>query len=130
MQFKPKLNQTIERLDKDAREKIKTLIDVKKWTIQKFSTLKNNIDKTHRQLYRACKTEEEILLQNVQSLVLVASRKKFVNQKDELLSLDSENPKQKLPKTPGHVSDIGICKQLAFLAQTKILPLWPSCTSI
>jgi hypothetical protein len=56
------------------------------------------------------------LLQNVQSLVLVASRKKFVNLKDELLSLDSENPKQKLPKAPGYLSDDGICKQLAFLA--------------
>jgi len=27
--------------------------------------VKTNIDKTHRQLHKACKTEEEILLQNV-----------------------------------------------------------------
>ena len=53
------------RLDKDSRQKIKTLIDIKKWTIQKFETVRNNIDKTHRQLNKACKTEEEILIQNV-----------------------------------------------------------------
>ena len=54
-QFRAKLVQTVERLDSDARTKIKTLIDVSKWTVQKFSIVKNNIDKTHRQLNKACK---------------------------------------------------------------------------
>ena len=70
LQFKPKLASTIERLDAGARTKIKTLIDVSKWTLQKFSVVKNNIDKTHKQLNRACKDEELVLMQNVQQLVL------------------------------------------------------------
>ena len=57
-QFKPKLAKTIARLDEQARDKIKTLVDVSKWTLQKFSQVKSNIDKTHRQLNKACKTEE------------------------------------------------------------------------
>lgn len=36
-QFKVKLEQTVLRLDDAAREKVKTLIDVSKWTIQKFA---------------------------------------------------------------------------------------------
>jgi hypothetical protein len=36
-QFKDKLNSTLARLDADAREKVKTLIDVSKWTVQKFA---------------------------------------------------------------------------------------------
>jgi len=32
-QFEEKLDKTIDRLDKQAREKIKTLIDVSKWTV-------------------------------------------------------------------------------------------------
>jgi len=76
-QFEEKLRKTVERLDSAARTKVKTLIDVKKWTVQKFTIVKNNIDKTHRQLNRACKDEEEALLQNVQSLVLSSSRKKY-----------------------------------------------------
>jgi len=56
------LQSTVDRLDGNAREKVKTLIDVRKWTVQKFSIIKNNIDKTHKQLYRACKDEEEALL--------------------------------------------------------------------
>lgn len=36
-QFREKLNSTIARLDADAREKVKTLIDVSKWTVQKFA---------------------------------------------------------------------------------------------
>jgi hypothetical protein len=36
-QFKPKLGRTIARLDVQAREKIKTLIDISKWTLQKFT---------------------------------------------------------------------------------------------
>jgi hypothetical protein len=54
-QFEPKLIKTIERLDAKAREKVTTLIDVGKWTVQKFSQVKNNIDKVHRQLNKACK---------------------------------------------------------------------------
>ena len=47
-QFRNKLVSTVERLDSDARTKIKTLINVSKWTVQKFSIVKNNIDKPHR----------------------------------------------------------------------------------
>lgn len=47
-QFKGKLIRTIARLDAQAREKVKTLIDVSKWTLQKFTQVKSNIDKTHR----------------------------------------------------------------------------------
>ena len=47
-QFEDKLRKTVERLDGAARTKVKTLIDVGKWTVQKFSIVKNNIDKTHR----------------------------------------------------------------------------------
>lgn len=42
------MQETVDRLDSKAREKVKTLIDVRKWTVQKFSIIKNNIDKTHR----------------------------------------------------------------------------------
>jgi len=69
------------------------LIDVSKWTVQKFNQVKNNIDKTHRQLNRSCKQEEEILMQNIQSLVLTSSRKKYINTDaggDKLISLDNE----------------------------------------
>jgi hypothetical protein len=88
-----RLTSTIARLDAEARDKIKTLIDISKWTVQKFSQVKSNIDKTHRQLNRACKHEEEILMQNIQSLVLTSSRKKYINSEsggDKLLSLDTE----------------------------------------
>jgi 1,6-anhydro-N-acetylmuramate kinase len=78
-QFKEKLEKTIGRLDAQARDKIKTLIDVSKWTVQKFAQVKNNIDKTHRQLNRACRQEEEMLMQNIQTLVLTSSRKKYVH---------------------------------------------------
>ena len=47
-QFSAKLESTVKRLDSAARTKVKTLIDIGKWTVQKFSILKNNIDKTHR----------------------------------------------------------------------------------
>lgn len=56
------MQKTVERLDSAARTKVKTLIDVRKWTVQKFTQVKNNIDKTHRQLNRACKEEEEALM--------------------------------------------------------------------
>lgn len=64
-QFRAKLERTITRLDTQARDKIRTLIDVSKWTVQKFTQVKSNIDKTHRQLNRACRHEEEILMQNI-----------------------------------------------------------------
>ena len=92
-QFFGKLQRTIGRLDVAAREKVKTLIDVSKWTVQKFTQVKSNIDKTHRQLNKACKLEEEILIQNIQSLVLTSSRKKYINTDaggDKLISLDNE----------------------------------------
>jgi midasin len=54
-QFEDKLVATVRRLDEDAREKVKTLIDVSKWNVQKFAQVKNNIDKRHRQLNKACK---------------------------------------------------------------------------
>jgi len=44
---------------------VKTLIDISNWTLQKFSIMKNNVDRTHRQLNKACKLEEEVLIQNV-----------------------------------------------------------------
>lgn len=47
-QFEEKLISTVRRLDEAAREKVKTLIDVSKWTVQKFVQVKNNIDKRHR----------------------------------------------------------------------------------
>jgi hypothetical protein len=47
-QFEEKLDSTVKRLDSVAREKVKTLIDVGKWTVQKFSIVKGNIDKNHR----------------------------------------------------------------------------------
>ena len=47
-QFAEKLRNTVDRLDGAARTKVKTLIDVSKWTVQKFTIVKNNIDKTHR----------------------------------------------------------------------------------
>ena len=77
-QFRERLHSTIARLDANAREKIKTLIDVSKWTVQKFAQVKNNIDKRHRQLNKACKQEEEAIMQNVAHLVLTGSRKKYV----------------------------------------------------
>ena len=72
----------MERLDSAARTKVKTLVDVSKWTVQKFTQVKNNIDKTHRQLNKACKEEEEALMQNVQSLVISSSRKKYAANQD------------------------------------------------
>lgn len=77
-------------MDADAREKVKTLIDVSKWTVQKFAQVKNNIDKRHRQLNKACKREEEALMQNVSLLVLTSSRKKYVKHDDGLQSLELE----------------------------------------
>lgn len=47
-EFKDKLSSTLARLDAAARDKVKTLIDVSKWTVQKFQQVKNNIDKRHR----------------------------------------------------------------------------------
>ena len=38
-------------------------------------------------------------MQNVQSLVLASSRKKFVSNEDQLLSLDDENPQDSPPVT-------------------------------
>ena len=64
-QFEAKLIKKIETLDGAAREKVRVLIDVSKWSVQKFAQVKTNIDRTHRQLNRACKSEEEALLQNV-----------------------------------------------------------------
>ena len=57
--------------------------------------MRSNIDKTHRQLHRACKLEDEILMQNIQSLILTSSRKKFTGGVvegggDKLLTLDGE----------------------------------------
>jgi hypothetical protein len=75
-------------LDASARDKVKTLIDVSKWTVQKFAQVKNNIDKRHRQLNKACKEEEEMIMQNVANLVLTSSRKKYVKKDDGLAGLE------------------------------------------
>lgn len=121
-QFKPKLARTIARLDAQAREKIKILIDVSKWTLQKFSQVKSNIDKTHRQLNKACKLEEEVLMQNIQSLVLTSSRKKYIFTDaggDKLASLDAEK-KELMQESPISLKDcpeesrFSILKQLDF----------------
>ena len=77
-------------MDAAAREKVKTLIDVSKWTVQKFEQVKNNIDKRHRQLNKACKDEDEMIMQNVAHLVLTSSRKKYVQKDDGLGSLEAE----------------------------------------
>ena len=69
---------------------MKTLIDVSKWTVQKFTQVKNNIDKRHRQLSTACKQEAEALMQNVSHLVLTGSRKKYVQPNEGLASLQGE----------------------------------------
>jgi hypothetical protein len=84
------LDSTLARLDAAAREKVKTLIDVSKWTVQKFEQVKNNIDKRHRQLNKACKDEDEMIMQNVAQLVLTSSRKKYVQKDDGLGSLEAE----------------------------------------
>jgi hypothetical protein len=110
---------------------VKLLIDIKKWTLQKFTIMKDNIDKTHRQLNRACQKEEEVLIQNVQSLVLEASRRKFGGHNDQLLSLDPENEKKLqavgYTKFAGDGKNI---KMLTFLESDKIMPFWPSCNNI
>ena len=80
----------MQRLDSEARRKVTELISIEKWTVQKFEQVKSNVDKTHRQLYKACKTEEEALIQNVQSLVLVSSRRKYAESQDKLISADNE----------------------------------------
>jgi hypothetical protein len=122
-QFTGKLQRTIDRLDKQARDKIRVLIDVSKWTVQKFTQVKSNIDKTHRQLNKACKQEEEILMQNIQTLVLTSSRKKYINTDaggDSLISLDAEkitllktDALERHPLRP-HADGQTILKQLAF----------------
>ena len=91
-QFTGKLDSTLARLDAAAREKVKTLIDVSKWTVQKFSQVKNNIDKRHRQLNKACKDEEEMIMQNVAHLVLTSSRKKYIQKDEGLAGLQAEKP--------------------------------------
>jgi len=80
---------------------VKTVVDISKWTVLKFKTLKDNIDKTHKQLNKACRQEEEMLSQNVSQLILTSSRKKYISENDELRSLSGEAPAQKswpLPK--------------------------------
>jgi midasin len=91
-QFKERLRKTTERLDAAAREKIKNLIDISKWSVAKFAQVKSNIDKTHRQLNTAIKQEEQVLTQNVALLVLNSSRKKYVGGAggDEMRGLDPE----------------------------------------
>ena len=96
-QFKDKLSSTLARLDAAAREKVKTMIDVSKWTVQKFAQVKNNIDKRHRQLNKACKQEEEALMQNVAHLVLTSSRKKYVQKDDGLGGLSAESKTHAMP---------------------------------
>mmetsp|Transcript_29535 Transcript_29535/g.44960 ORF Transcript_29535/g.44960 Transcript_29535/m.44960 type:complete len:312 (+) Transcript_29535:10293-11228(+) len=135
-QFRDKLQRTTARLDAQAREKIKVLIDVSKWSVQKFTQVKNNIDKTHRQLNRACKQEEEILMQNIQSLVLTSSRKKYIRTDaggDGLLSLDGE--RSQLVSSvhtslfgvgvKGPIAQSAMVKQLDYFLKTQIAPRWP-----
>lgn len=122
-QFRDKLSRTIARLDAAARDKIKVLIDVSKWTLQKFTQVKSNIDKTHRQLNRACNHEEEILMQNIQSLVLTSSRKKYINTDaggDKLLSLDAEKV-QLLQDDGAAQARIGIVEKTGSQGRSDVL---------
>ena len=128
-QFEQKLKKTVERLDSKARTKVKTLIDVRKWTVQKFTVVKNNIDKTHKQLNRACKDEEDALLQNVQTLVIASSRKKYANQEDQLLSL--HNIKATPAIEPDYTVAISgdscaLARQIAFMVSNTIRPMLPN----
>jgi hypothetical protein len=52
--------------------------------------VKNNIDKVHKQLNKACKQEEEILMQSVSSLILTSSRKKYIKGDEQLMGLEGE----------------------------------------
>lgn len=62
----------------------------------------------------------------MQSLVIESSRKKFIGQEDQLLSLDIENRKLKeAGPPPSSHSHFSIVKQLAFMAKTKIIPSLP-----
>lgn len=139
-QFKPKLERTIARLDAAARQKIKTLIDVSKWTVQKFSQVKSNIDKTHRQLHKACKQEEEILMQNIQSLILTSSRKKYIHTDaggDGLLGLEGQRKDMlvadALKVKAFKVNDAEasqFVKQLDYFEKNQIEPMWPDSGSL
>lgn len=107
-----------------------------KWTLQKFSQVKSNIDKTHRQLNKACKVEEEILMQNISSLVLNSSRKKFVGAGsqggDKLVSLDGEKRdicqmalEDPVPNPVVTVHDYASLKQLEYFARVNVRAKWP-----
>ena len=68
-------------------------------------------------------------MQNVQSLVIQSSRTKYVAPDEQLVSLDSENPKEKtvLCKTVPTLGDqCNLKKQLAFLHESRLKPLFPS----
>ena len=43
-QFVPKLIEEKHELESRAKEKIQTLVDVSKWSVQKFTVIKSNID--------------------------------------------------------------------------------------
>lgn len=98
--------------------------------------VKNNIDKTHRQLNRACKEEEEALLQNVQSLVIASSRKKYASTEDQLLGLHPEHeaagaPDYALPASPSDLSMVcPLAKQIAFMSANTVRPLLPNQASL
>jgi midasin (ATPase involved in ribosome maturation) len=46
-QFVPTLTEEKRDLEQKAKEKIQTLVDVSKWSVQKFTIIKSNIDRTH-----------------------------------------------------------------------------------
>eukprot|EP00347_Sterkiella_histriomuscorum_P024492 403330924 len=139
-QFQAKLQSTIQRLDAEARDKVKTLVDVSKWTVQKFTQVKNNIDKTHRQLNKAVKQEEEILMQNIASLILTSSRKKYINDDSKLEGLSSEKSglsedqllKQvvKINRNYIFTTDLQIIKQLQFIEKKYLEQKYPDSHSI
>jgi len=136
VQFKEKLEATIARLDAEAREKVKTLIDVSKWTVQKFAQVKSNIDKRHRQLNKACKQEEEALMQNVAALVLTASRKKYVKRDDGLegLARDGDTLQDKEDTVVVFQRNASaehlVVRQMELLEKRHLEPKWPDSQAV
>jgi len=63
-QFDETLKSEQRDLESQAREKIQTLVDVSKWSVQKFTIIKSNIDRTHRQLYSTIKNYRANVVMN------------------------------------------------------------------
>lgn len=70
------------------------------------------------------------MLQNVQSLVIASSRKKYASTEDQLLGLHPEHEARDAKTTELVVRsitpDYPLAKQIQFMASTKIEPLLPN----